>query len=174
MTEVEKVNTRITSLAFCTPGVKVLEYCLVKSSVCFVTCTSEELLNLLGSGSLSGLAEEELEDVLGRREDAAAAGRESRAGMYDLSDPMVQVRVCIGLKETLPKDMYKTQTTYTHTHTHTHAHKYTWCCFRTRFAHGLPLVMVRQVALLLCRVLWRVTRNERRSRLPVALLSILT
>ena len=55
-----------------------------------VQCTSEELLNLLGSGSLSGLAEEELEDVLGRREETA--GRESRVGMYDLSDPMVQVR----------------------------------------------------------------------------------
>ena len=78
-------------ISFLHSGGKVLEHCLVKSRVCFVACTSEELLNLLGSGSLSGLAEEELEDVLGRREETA--GRESRAGMYDLSDPMVQVRV---------------------------------------------------------------------------------
>ena len=59
---------------------------------------TEELLSLLSSG-LTGVAEEELEEVLGRSrsEDGTGGppgtggGRESRVSLYEFSDPLFQV-----------------------------------------------------------------------------------
>ena len=58
------------------------------------TC-AEELLSLLSSG-LTGVAEEELEEVLSRSrsEDGTgggAGGRESRVSLYEFSDPLFRV-----------------------------------------------------------------------------------
>ncbi len=46
----------------------------------------EELLSLLG-----GVGDDELEEVLGRVRDEGGAGRESRAALYDMGEPL-QVR----------------------------------------------------------------------------------
>ena len=54
----------------------------------------EELLNLLGSG-LAGVGEEELEEALGRGREEGG-GRESRVGVYEISDPQLQVRCYTG------------------------------------------------------------------------------
>lgn len=53
-------------------------------------------MNLLGSG-LAGVGEEELEEALGRGREEVG-GRESRVGVYEISDPLLQVRhsVCVG------------------------------------------------------------------------------
>ena len=51
---------------------------------------AEELLSLLGSG-LAGVGEEELEEALGRGREEGG-GRESRVGVYEISDPLLQVR----------------------------------------------------------------------------------
>lgn len=57
-------------------------------------CVAEELLSLLGSG-LGSVAEEELEEAMGRvREEGG--GRESRTGLYELSDPLLQVGGGVG------------------------------------------------------------------------------
>ena len=50
---------------------------------------AEELLSLLGSG-LGGVGDEELEDALGRAREEGG-GRESRVGLYDIGDPLLQV-----------------------------------------------------------------------------------
>ena len=47
-------------------------------------------MNLLGSG-LAGVGEEELEEALGRGREEGG-GRESRVGVYEISDPQLQVR----------------------------------------------------------------------------------
>lgn len=65
----------------------------------------EELLSLLGSG-LVGVGEEELEEALGRARAGgggggggegaeAGSGRESRVALYEFSDPLVCMCVCV-------------------------------------------------------------------------------
>ena len=56
---------------------------------------TEELMSLLSSG-LTGVAEEELEEVLGRSRSEEGGGgppggRESRVSLYEFSDPIFQV-----------------------------------------------------------------------------------
>ena len=51
-------------------------------------------MNLLGSG-LAGVGEEELEEALGRGREEGG-GRESRVGVYEISDPQLQVRCYTG------------------------------------------------------------------------------
>ena len=54
----------------------------------FSLSLSEELLNLLGG--VGAVGEDELEEALGRAREEG--GRESRIGVYDIGDPLLQVR----------------------------------------------------------------------------------
>ena len=67
----------------------------------FMICFSvlpEELLSLLSSG-LAGVAEDDLEEALGRSRGeeggGASGGRESRVSLYEFSDPLLQVCTCV-------------------------------------------------------------------------------
>ena len=63
----------------------------------------EELLSLLSSG-LTGVAEEELEEVLSRsrpEDGTGGGGRESRVSLYEFSDPLFRV-LQKGICNTMP------------------------------------------------------------------------